>query len=227
MRRTGAQLLTAVGVEPWFVRWFGRWGSPAMLAYIEDARAKAPEAAGLAERVRLALLGGAHAASVPEPTTADHTPPQLPVIEDAQECAKPQAAGGAEAQDLVDMVRSIVAEHLAEADKEGKIVYVQNRVTGFVHVSVSEGARALPRTSLCGWRFGSGRLGTAQVAQSRGGLSGAICGRCAARAIKLGLPIECADEAGGPGALLPAPSSSSDSDSSSADATRAGARPRA
>lgn len=36
MWRTGTQLLTAAGVEPWLVQWFGRWGSAAMLAYIED-----------------------------------------------------------------------------------------------------------------------------------------------------------------------------------------------
>ena len=41
MRRCGAKILTAAGVEPWLVEWFGRWGSSAIRAYIEDARARA------------------------------------------------------------------------------------------------------------------------------------------------------------------------------------------
>ena len=51
VRRTGAQLLTRSGVAPWLVEWFGRWGSSAVRAYIEDARALAPEASQLALQV--------------------------------------------------------------------------------------------------------------------------------------------------------------------------------
>ena len=51
MRRCGAQTLTAAGVEPWLVEWFGRWGSAAIRAYIEDARARAPNVSQLALRV--------------------------------------------------------------------------------------------------------------------------------------------------------------------------------
>ena len=51
MRRCGAQTLTAAGVEPWLVEWFGRWGSAAIRVYIEDARARAPNVSQLALRV--------------------------------------------------------------------------------------------------------------------------------------------------------------------------------
>ena len=37
-RRTGAQLLAWDGIEPWVIAWFGRWGSRAMLAYLDDSK---------------------------------------------------------------------------------------------------------------------------------------------------------------------------------------------
>ena len=51
LRWTGAHMLTAAGVEPWLVEWFGRWGSAAVRASVEDARSKAPETSTLALRV--------------------------------------------------------------------------------------------------------------------------------------------------------------------------------
>ena len=39
-RRMGAQLLATLGVEEATICWFGRWGSNAVKAYLEDARAR-------------------------------------------------------------------------------------------------------------------------------------------------------------------------------------------
>jgi hypothetical protein len=50
-RRTGAQLFTEKGVPPWETEWFGRWGSSAMKAYIEDARARSRDGAGIARKI--------------------------------------------------------------------------------------------------------------------------------------------------------------------------------
>ena len=43
MRRSGAQMLVAAGVDPQMVEWFGRWRSESVRSYTEDARAQAPQ----------------------------------------------------------------------------------------------------------------------------------------------------------------------------------------
>ncbi len=42
MRRSGAQMLVAAGVDPQMVEWCGRWRSDAVRSYTEDVRAQAP-----------------------------------------------------------------------------------------------------------------------------------------------------------------------------------------
>lgn len=166
MRRTGAQILTATGVEPWLVQWFGKWGSAAILAHIKDAPARAPEAAGLAGRVRAALEDGAHDADKPGPETGDRLPTLALKALHEHPAAQPNAP--ADAQDLADMARSLVAEHLAEAEKE-KVLYVQNRITSVIHVSVSEVALG----TLCAggasvWESWAGRDSAHAVARRPG-----------------------------------------------------------
>ena len=68
MRRTGAQMLVAAGVDPKMVEWFGRWRFESVRAYTEDARAQAPQAAQIASLVM-------HPAS---PTPAHVTAGQAP-----------------------------------------------------------------------------------------------------------------------------------------------------
>lgn len=106
MRRTGGQVLTAAGFEPWLVEWFGRWGSSAVRAYIEDARARAPEVTVLAERVCAAIQvadGGAAGA-------AQHAGPARPMVErpaiaDIQLHAKEHNAVGGEAATRISSPR--------------------------------------------------------------------------------------------------------------------------
>ena len=75
MRRCGAQMLTAPGVEPWLVEWFGRWGSAAIRTYIEDARARAPNVSQLALRVANPEAGTAWGCSGQAPPT-----PSMPQV---------------------------------------------------------------------------------------------------------------------------------------------------
>ena len=46
-RRMGAQLMVELGIIDSIVMWFGRWGSSAVLRYIEDARARSKAGAEL------------------------------------------------------------------------------------------------------------------------------------------------------------------------------------
>ena len=98
MRRCGAQTLTAAGVEPWLVEWFGRWGSAAIRAYIEDARARAPNVSQLALRVakpEAGTAGGCSGQAPPAPSM-----PQVASLE-AHRCAG--ARSDEEVQDVFGM----------------------------------------------------------------------------------------------------------------------------
>ena len=98
MRRCGAQTLTAAGVEPWLVEWFGRWGSAAIRAYIEDARARAPNVSQLALRVAKPEAGTAGGCSGQAPPT-----PSMPQVASlgADRCAG--ARSDEEVQDVFGM----------------------------------------------------------------------------------------------------------------------------
>ena len=47
MRRSGAKDLARRGVPLSRVQWFGRWGSPTVLAYVEEALEESPELRGM------------------------------------------------------------------------------------------------------------------------------------------------------------------------------------
>lgn len=243
MRRTGAQLLTGAGVEPWLVEWFGRWGSSAIRAYIEDARARAPETARLAERVQAAVGGGAwHEARAPGAAAQKEEALAILDIGEADGPAGEEEAGAAEGggqvaegggqalaqADVLELVRGTVAEFL-RAEEEVP-AYVRNVGTGMVHITLKATARAMPRSwaALCGWAYSAGRSAAVKAHSSRASCPGTVCSRCRARALKIGLPVEesAGEGSGSESPVVPATDSSDDSSSPSADATRAGARPR-
>ena len=83
MRRMGAQTMAAGGVDQAHIEWFGRWGSSAIKLYVEDARARAPQAARLAQVASCSALA--------EAPRAERVAPAALPLEDAPAPA-PQAA---------------------------------------------------------------------------------------------------------------------------------------
>ena len=137
-------MLTAAGVEPLLVEWFGRWGAAAVRAYVEDARATAPETSTLALRVAdmckfkttLTILdkrveenvgeqakGSEAGNAVVEPTVSGSTA-DIPVLP----TAGGEAILGAEAGELIV---GLVEEQFSKRDKEVRFV---SRAFGKTHV---------------------------------------------------------------------------------------------
>lgn len=182
MRRTGAQMLSAGGVEPWVVEWFGRWGSAAVRAYVEDARARAPAGSGLALAVAAAAVAGG-SGRPPEPAEA--------------ECRGPPPSGGGHAPlSLAGAATGDVAQVMAEimllreqfgegagpapgaAAPEG-VIAVHNSL-GKAHAARAAVARGplSGRVALCGWHFGrclSALLSVGPLAEVAGA---DLCRRC-------------------------------------------------
>ena len=238
MRRTGAQLLTASGVEPWFVEWFGRWGSSAIRAYIEDARALAPASSGLAMAV-----AGARAQATPDPITG-HVGTGARAGSGSSSSLAPAAAQRVEGNGLSAEVAGDagVAEDLARlraelSDLRGLIQDAAPAGTGgaapeFVlvryalgkaHVAfeVSANGPVTGRVALCGWSFG--RLPPAVLSFGLvADLSAdGLCRRCARSASHSGVgQPECPVSVQAPEAedLVDAVSCSEGDDSSSSSA---------
>lgn len=199
MRRTGAQVLTASGVEPWLVEWFGRWGSSAVRAYIEDARARAPEVAGLVARVQAAILAtGAGAGEGAQQENARSSGHRL-ALEDVgsrRGAYGPRGAkGGAEEEhaaeaDVAALVRTAVAEFMKSEEEQP--AYVRNEASGIAHMVLKATTRALPQSwqAICGWQFGGRRQRPARVRPGREDCPGPLCSKCRARAARLGLAVE-------------------------------------
>ena len=203
MRRTGAQLLTASGVEPWYVEWFGRWGSSAIRAYIEDARAWAPEAS------RLALV----AAESSKPEAQDVQVEVTRAVE-----LKELRSEVAELSSLVRLaVRGSEAEPMGDVAAPDALVTV-DKFGGKSHLAFAisvEGARA-GRVALCGWSFGGVSARTLNIAKFEPDDCEQICLRCARSAHRLRAagPAQGGDADGGG-----EPEDESEDDSGSSEAS--------
>ena len=171
MRRTGAQLLTAAGVEPWFVEWFGRWGSSAVRAYVEDARAFAPQASSAAAVV--ASPGG----SVHDGSAAAA---ELPVMR--QELSELRRlvleASGAQSRSAVPAVRAVV------------------NAVGKTHIAFDVSLVGPPagRVALCGWSLRAIDTRIVFLEELVGVARAALCRKCLGAAGRHGVDIEATDE---------------------------------
>lgn len=175
MRRTGAQLLTAYGVEPWYVEWFGRWGSAAVRAYIEDARARAPSSSGLA-------LAVAAAAAVDDEGAGSAMP-----------SGSEDAARVRDLELQIGELRRLVLGASGVAGAPGappEVQAVTYRI-GKTHATFATtvlGPRA-GRVALCGWAFGhlpAALLVFGRIEPDFGALG---CRRCARRVDAMGIEL--------------------------------------
>ena len=186
MRRTGAQLLTAAGVEPWLVEWFGRWGSAAIRAYIEDARSKSTQTVLLAEVV----CGGPGRAAPSlflKNVPAVHAPVTPHAVPEVFAAWPPEALTLARAS-LKDELTAFVVQQLR--DEQAKPVFILRLVSGKVHLCAEGLMRAAPArwAALCGWRFGLLPPLAATRSHNRDDCPGSLCKKCHARATRLGWP---------------------------------------
>lgn len=120
------------------VKWFGRWGSSAVRAYVEDARADAPQVLRFAEQV-----GGSwnqHDIGHKKDTSckgsdATSTQPQ-PAIQDMQEPEKPVMPflNPDAAEQITKFVEGLVRAR--EAAQHGEqVVFVTRRATKKIHIA--------------------------------------------------------------------------------------------
>ena len=174
LRRTGAQLMAASGLPPWNVEWFGRWGSSAIRAYIEDARARAPESSTLALQV------AAVASQALEPR-AQNT--QLVACRDST-AEQPQPA----AAEIARAARDGAGDKFVEVYLSGARAHLAREV-------VALGSRG-GRVALCGWNFGqlpARRLTTSTFDKEK--VPDDLCRKCRRSACVLGvLPDESVDD---------------------------------
>ena len=102
-RRTGAQLLAALGVSDATITWFGRWGSSAVLAYIADARSRSRAGKRLWVEALAGTAGmtpniGIHTAAGPAPApTGAQAQPGAVILKrlEADRAAEPVRKAGA------------------------------------------------------------------------------------------------------------------------------------
>ena len=207
MRRCGAQTLTAAGVEPWLVEWFGRWGSAAIRAYIEDARARAPNVSLLALRVAKSETGTTEGCSGQAPPT-----PSMPQVESLEADRGASArcdvtgdvstdSGAADDKGEASMVRGvlshaglrkvvegIIAEQFAGRDK---IVRCVSYVFGKTHLALVPAATGSWRgqVALCGWHFGALRPEAYRVGTKKVTLD-SLCKKCRLSAMQQSLVLE-------------------------------------
>ena len=148
------------------VEWLGRWGSSAIRAYIEDARALAPEASRLAMQV--AAPGQAAARAGPPTTTAD-------------------------LQLELGTLRPHVGETLWHdfGARSDSFSVVRPR-GGKQHLMLAQpagGAGSQRTVALCGWSFGDGPPGSVEHLEQDQLKRGLLCLRCLRSARQLGLRI--------------------------------------
>ena len=191
MRRVGAQMLTHAGVEPWLVEWFGRWGSSAIKAYVEDASADAPEASSLAARV----CGQADRAASSAARASDSEVSVVAAIEDCEATAtgiaqtdKSVISTGATSKDdegLVELIIKLIREQQEEAAKEAVLV---RYVLGKVHITckaVHDGPWK-GGVAVCDCHYGMVRE-EAVAAVPGTPAKGQWCKKCRDRAVRLAL----------------------------------------
>ena len=213
LRRVGAQMLARAGIEPWLVEWFGRWGSSAIRAYIEDARAVAPVASQLAMRVCggqtaageassvVALLPSREVDSAGEKLISEEEPlgsaSCLVAITSGEEANRdgerqafevkplPLASVNADRDSLVQLIAEVVREQAQALGKEAVLVeYASGKVHACYQALHAGGWRG--QVALCGWHFGAVREEAVTVVDDVP-MEARWCRRCRARALRLSL----------------------------------------
>lgn len=214
MRRTGAQLMAAAGVQPWQIEWFGRWGSSAIRAYIEDARALAPDAAGLAVQVVLAGAPQAQPGDAPPPLQ-DAEGGREPGPAQAAEAAA-GAAGASEPDTRGEEASSAsAARRFAPGTEVVEVSLPLARTKTHLVLSVVAAGTPSGRTAMCGWHFG--RFAASQLSiQDFGQLAAHHCANCRRSVRAAGLVADQGSAAAGcASGSQSTTSSSSDGDSGS------------
>ena len=180
MRRTGAQLLASAGVPVETIMWFGRWGSNAIRAYIEDSVSKAPGASSLAMAVARGLARESDSRQEGEQAGAD-----------GREVAELRR----EVANLKLLVRG--ANDLPALEDGPPDVRFVRFLRGKTHVAHACAASGAPsgRTALCGWSFGALSAKEVVVENVAPAHSGEVCKSCLRSCGALGVTVP---EAGGP-----------------------------
>ena len=191
MRRTGAQMLAAAGVDPAMVEWFGRWGSSAVRAYIEDARARAPASSSLARIVTENVPGVSGIAMVEPASIQGATPVPVQALEDsaAELPAKTASELGARLNEQAPVGDSA---WVAPPGQLGATQFVRYRARRLskVHTAFAaaiNGPRP-GRTAVCGWSFGYLVGGQLDCNFSDSVEAHEYCRTCAAQGRRMGLP---------------------------------------
>ncbi|CAK0806281.1 unnamed protein product, partial [Prorocentrum cordatum] len=206
LRRMGAQLLAAAGVEQWLVEWFGRWGSDAVKRYVEDARSRAPQARSLALR---AARSDANVEPGPA-TMAAAGARDAPLAREGEEERQGGAAGPI---GLEELVGRLVEERMREREERLRLVSYALGKTHVARARACESRVPRERSSLCGWHFGGLPQSALTFHEGRADLHDA-CRKCVRLAASRGWPVDCA-AAGAGGERGEGSSSSQSSDSGS------------
>ena len=141
MRRSGAQYMAAAGIPVEMVMWFGRWGSSAIRAYIEDARTHAPGSSDIA----LEVASSSPARDSGRPTETQVQCESLRAVERLERVVA----------DLQKEIREANAFPSAE-ECPPQMRWIQYSL-GKTHIAKAEVVSGTPagRVAMCGWRFGS------------------------------------------------------------------------
>ena len=181
LRATGAQGLSALGLDLWAIQLLGRWGSDAVKGYVREAHIqKAADWASSASRRREleALVADVVAQHAVRGSVG---PPQASDVAAALETVNLETP---QAKDMLDMVAeeaTLKIEDQARANEEQENTkYVRNEASNVLH----RVARGPPLylisdwASTCGWKFGrspmSRILDSAELPENPDW----ICGRC-------------------------------------------------
>ena len=190
MRRSGAKALTRMGLSVARVQWFGRWGSAAVLGYIEEAAEECPDLQGqlasfepLRADVALAVRTGIHldsasgACELADVIVREEVKKELARsgISDSRLAALEVFAAEARAE-LTD------ASSLArELDGLVRPTAILNSVSLVLHKATrTERLDPDSAATLCGWRWARTPLGRPVLAEevARAGPLWSPCVRC-------------------------------------------------
>ena len=143
-RVAGAQFYTKKGVPVFQTQLMGRWGSMAILRYIQDAPLEV-----LPESIQEALSGPSLGSVVQEMATGDDQTELVRRIEEKLETQSVQIAA------CIHEIQAL-ADRFKKNDSKA-VHHVQNKATGVVHRICFGGQLSIPElwTTACGWNFGT------------------------------------------------------------------------
>ena len=171
----GAIRMALAGLELWRIQVFGRWGSSAILGYIQDAPVKvgARLAEATARGLNLAQLKDQAAEQVPAVGDVPEwkiTEAVLSILEGAlsQDGRKSEEAGAVRLRRCLTKYLDIDASIDAHDNLPGE-AYVQNRTAGIVHV-----VRSSTHTA-CGWAWATS---TSAMLHAEADDADQLCAKC-------------------------------------------------